>query len=115
MEEIMLKTKQEIISALREDIKMLQMYFSLVYWVRIDPCKKKVGINEFKLALETYHNKTEGSDYLYNAIKTCINEVGYIRKNLRRHGEEYSLDYLIEYYKKLMVNLLKQVTLLSKR
>ena len=33
-------------------------------------------------------------------IKPCLNEFDYIRKNLRRHGEEYSLDSLIEYYKK---------------
>ena len=72
MEEIVLKTKQEIINALREDIKILQIYFSSVYRARIDPCKKRVGVNEFD----------------------------YIRKNLRRHGEEYSLDSLIEYYKK---------------
>ena len=100
MEETVLKTKQEIINALREDIKILQIYFSSVYRARIDPCKKRVGVNEFKSLLETYHNKIEGSDYLYSAIKLCLNEFDYIRKNLRRHGEEYSLDSLIEYYKK---------------
>ena len=100
MDDLELITKKKIIDALREDVKILQIYFSVVYRARIDPCKKRVGINEFKLALETYHNKTDGSDYLYSAIKLCINEFDYIRKNLRRHGEEYSLDYLIEYYKK---------------
>ena len=100
MEETVLKTKQEIINALREDIKILQIYFSSVYQARIDPCKKRVGVNEFKSLLETYHNKIAGSDYLYSAIKLCLNEFDYIRKNLRRHGEEYSLDSLIEYYKK---------------
>lgn len=50
--------------------------------------------------LITYHNKIAGSDYLYSVIKPCLNEFDYIRKNLRRHGEEYSLDSLIEYYKK---------------
>ena len=100
MEETVLKTKQEIINALREDIKILQIYFLSVYRARIDPCKKRVGVNEFKSLLETYHNKIAGSDYLYSAIKLCLNEFDYIRKNLRRHGEEYSLDSLIEYYKK---------------
>ena len=100
MEETVLKTKQEIINALREDVKILQIYFSSVYRARIDPCKKRVGVNEFKSLLETYHNKIAGSDYLYSAIKLCLNEFDYIRKNLRRHGEEYSLDSLIEYYKK---------------
>ena len=73
MEETVLKTKQEIINALREDIKILQIYFSSVYRARIDPCKKRVGVNEFKLLLETYHNKIVGSDYLYSAIKPCLN------------------------------------------
>ena len=100
MEETVLKTKQEIINASREDIKILPIYFSSVYRARIDPCKKRVGVNEFKSLLETYHNKIAGSDYLYSAIKLCLNEFDYIRKNLRRHGEEYSLDSLIEYYKK---------------
>ena len=100
MDDLELITKKKIIDALREDVKILQIYFSVVYRARIDPCKKRVGINEFKSLLETYHNKIAGSDYLYSAIKLCINEFDYIRKNLRRHGEEYSLDYLIEYYKK---------------
>ena len=100
MEETVLKTKQEIIDALREDVKILQIYFSSVYQAQIDPCKKRVGVNEFNSLLEIYHNKIAGSDYLYSAIKSCLNEFDYIRKNLRRHGEEYSLDSLIEYYKK---------------
>ena len=100
MDDLELITKKKIIDALREDVKILQMYFSAVYRARIDPCKKRVGVNEFKSLLETYHNKIAGSDYLYSAIKPCINEFDYIRKNLRRHGEEYSLDSLIEYYKK---------------
>ena len=100
MDDLELITKKKIIDALREDVKILQIYFSVVYRARIDPCKKRVGVNEFKSLLETYHNKIAGSDYLYSVIKLCINEFDYIRKNLRRHGEEYSLDYLIEYYKK---------------
>ena len=100
MDDLELITKKKIIDALREDVKILQIYFSVVYRARIDPCKKRVGVNEFKSLLETYHNKIAGSDYLYSAIKPCLNEFDYIRKNLRRHGEEYSLDSLIEYYKK---------------
>ena len=100
MDDLELITKKKIIDALREDVKILQIYFSSVYRARIDPCKKRVGVNEFKSLLETYHNKIVGSDYLYSAIKPCLNEFDYIRKNLRRHGEEYSLDSLIEYYKK---------------
>ena len=92
--------KKIIINALREDIKILQIYFFFFFQARIDPCKKRVGVNEFKLLLEPYHNKIAGIDYLYSAIKPCLNEFDYIRKNLRRHGEEYSLDSLIEYYKK---------------
>ena len=98
MGKTVLKTK--LINALRKDVKILQIYFSSVYWTWIDYCKKKVGVNEFKSLLEAYHNKIAGSDYLYSAIKPCINEFDHIRKNLRRHGEEYSLDSLIEYYKK---------------
>ena len=100
MDDLELITKKKIIDALREDVKILQIYFSSVYRARIDPCKKRVGVNEFKSLLETYHNKIAGSDYLYSVIKPCLNEFDYIRKNLRRHGEEYSLDSLIEYYKK---------------
>src|SRR5574344_2359745 len=100
IEKTVIKTKQEIINVLREDIKILQIYFSSIYRARIDPCKKRVGVNEFKSLLETYHNKIAGSDYLYSVIKPCLNEFDYIRKNLRRHGEEYSLDSLIKYYKK---------------
>lgn len=73
MEETVLKTKQEIINALREDVKILQMYFSAVYRARIDPCKKRVGVNEFKSLLETYHNKIAGSDYLYSSININVN------------------------------------------
>ena len=100
MDDLELITKKKIIDALREDVKILQIYFSSVYRARIDPCKKRVGVNEFKSLLDTYHNKIAGSDYLYSVIKPCLNEFDYIRKNLRRHGEEYSLDSLIEYYKK---------------
>ena len=74
MGKTVLKTKQGIINALRKDAKILQIYFSSVYWVWIDYCKKKVGVNEFKSLLEAYHNKIASSDYLYSAIKSCINE-----------------------------------------
>ena len=103
MGKTVLKTKQGIINALRKDVKILQIYFSSVYWAWIDYCKKKAGVNEFKSLLEAYHNKIAGSDYLYSVIKPCINEFDRIRKNLRRHGEEYSIDSLIEYCKKIDV------------
>ena len=73
MDDLELITKKKIIDALREDVKILQIYFSVVYRARIDPCKKRVGVNEFKSLLETYHNKIVGSDYLYSAIKPCLN------------------------------------------
>lgn len=101
MNELDLITKKKIIQTLREDVRMIQDSFSNIYRARIDPTIKKVNIDDLETAIGTYHEKVPGSDYLYNLLVKCINELHNIRFNLRRHGEEYSLEYLEEYFNKV--------------
>ena len=62
--------------------------------------------------IENYHTNIPGSDYLYGILKKCLAEYYYVRNNLRRHGDEYSLgnleDFILieltQYLQKLVMN-----------
>lgn len=80
---------------------MLHDCFSNVYRSRIDPTIYIININDSNDTIENYHANILGSDYLYWILKKCLAEYYYIRNNLRRHVNEYSLGNLKKYFNKV--------------